>query len=32
MGFWVGTLIFFLLEAVGFGVIHLTGKQHGNSM
>lgn len=31
MGFWFGSLVFLLLEAVGFVVIRFTGKQ-GNTM
>ena len=32
MGFWLGTLVFAILEAVGFGVVHLSGKPHSSKL
>ncbi|KAL4427346.1 hypothetical protein ABPG77_003255 [Micractinium sp. CCAP 211/92] len=26
MGFWLGTLVFLIFEALGFGVVHFSGK------
>ena len=31
MGFWLGTFMFLVLEAVGFAAVHFTGKR-GNNM
>ncbi|KAL6784535.1 hypothetical protein ACKKBG_A02185 [Auxenochlorella protothecoides x Auxenochlorella symbiontica] len=32
MGFWLGTLIFALLELLGFGIVQASGARHGNKL
>lgn len=32
MGFWLGTLIFALLELLGFGVVQASGSRRGNKL
>lgn len=30
MGFWLGTLLFAVLEAIGFGVVYVSSGRPGN--
>ncbi|EFN50581.1 hypothetical protein CHLNCDRAFT_135458 [Chlorella variabilis] len=32
MGFWLGTLIFLIFEALGFGVVQFSGKPHSTKL
>jgi hypothetical protein len=32
MGFWLGTLVFLIFEALGFGVVHVSGKPRSTKL